>query len=233
MLSELEARLGYSFQDQSLLETALTHSSYANEHRKNGTICNERLEFLGDSILGFVAAEYLYRRYTDHPEGEMTKMRADMVCETSLARAATQLQLGAFLRLGHGEAQGGGRTRSSIIADAMESVIAAAYLDGGFAAAKGIIDRLILADDPGDALRNVDFKTTLQELVQQKKNQVLEYKLTGTSGPDHDKQFAVDVCLNGKVVGSGVGRSKKRAEQTAAQSAIGHLFPAHKSDKGK
>lgn len=229
MLSELEKRLGYVFRDKSLLQTALTHSSYANEHKKSGIVCNERLEFLGDSILGFVAAEYLYRRYPDHPEGEMTKMRADMVCETSLAAAATQLKLGAFLRLGNGEEQGGGRTRSSIIADAMESVIAAAYLDGGFSAAKGIIDRMILVGASGDCLRNVDFKTTLQELVQQRKNQMLEYKLTGTSGPDHNKQFAVDVCLNGEIVGSGVGRSKKRAEQTAAQAAIDHLFPDDKN----
>lgn len=225
MLSELEKALGYTFQKKSLLENALTHSSYANEKWKNSLCSNERLEFLGDSILGFVVAEYLYRNYPDHPEGDLTRMRADLVCETSLAHVAEHLGLGAYLLLGHGEEQGGGRTRNSINADAVESVIAASYLDGGYQAAKGIIDRLILTDVPKGRPRNCDFKTALQELVQRKKNQVLAYTLLEESGPDHDKTFRVEVTLNGEVVGIGTGSSKKRAEQAAAEVAVDKLFP--------
>ncbi len=225
MVHELEKELGYRFRNRKLLENALTHSSYANEKWKNSLASNERLEFLGDSILGFVVAEYLYRRYPDHPEGDLTRMRADLVCETSLAQVAEGLHLGRFLLLGHGEEQGGGRTRNSINADAVESLIAAAYLDGGFQAAKGIVDRLILADAATGQPRNADFKTALQELVQRKKNQVLSYQLLEESGPDHDKTFRVEVTLNGQVVGVGSGSSKKRAEQAAAEEAIERLFP--------
>lgn len=225
MLSDLEKNLGYAFHNQKLLENALTHSSYANEKWKNGLASNERLEFLGDSILGFVVAEYLYRKYPEHPEGDLTRMRADLVCETSLAQAAAGLNLGEYLLLGHGEEQGGGRSRNSITADAMESVIAASYLDGGFQAAKGIIDRLILTDETDGKPRNIDFKTALQELVQRKKNQVLIYTLLDETGPDHDKTFCVEVALNGTVVGTGKGSSKKRAEQAAAEMAVDQLFP--------
>jgi ribonuclease-3 len=225
MLSELENGLGYVFSDKSLLENALTHSSYANENRELGLPDNERLEFLGDAILGFVVAEYLYRHYPSRPEGELTRIRADLVCETNLAKAAGTIRLGEFLRLGHGEEQGGGRRRDSIVSDAMESVIAASYMDGGFAAAKEIIDRLILSDIPADKPRNYDYKTALQELVQRKKDQVLHYELIGESGPDHDKQFIVEVLLNGAKVGQGTGSSKKRAEQAAAEAAIESLFP--------
>jgi len=225
MLSELENNLGYHFQDKSLLEQALTHSSYANEKWKSGLASNERLEFLGDSILGFVVAEYMYRQYPGHPEGDLTRMRADLVCETSLARVARRLKLGEYLLLGRGEEQGGGRERSSINADAVESLIAAAYLDGGFLAARGIIERMILSDNSRDKVRNEDFKTALQELVQRKKNQTLVYTLLEESGPDHDKTFRVEVCLNGKKVGIGVGSSKKRAEQAAAEVALECLFP--------
>lgn len=225
MLSELEKALGYTFRDRRLLENALAHSSYANEKWKNSLASNERLEFLGDSILGFVVAEYLYRNCPDHPEGDLTRMRADLVCEVSLAQVAAKLGLGKHLLLGHGEEQGGGRTRNSINADAVESVIAAAYLDGGFQAAKGIIDRLILTDMPKGKPRNCDYKTALQELVQRKKNQVLAYTLLTESGPDHDKTFRVEVTLNGEVVGIGTGTSKKRAEQAAAEQAIEKLYP--------
>ena len=225
MLNELEMALGYTFRSRKLLENALTHSSYANEKWKNGLASNERLEFLGDSILGFVVAEALYRRFPDHPEGDLTRMRADLVCENSLAQVAARLHLGKFLLLGHGEEQGGGRSRSSIPAAAVEALIAAAYLDGGFQAARGIVERLILADAPKGRPRNADFKTALQELVQRKKNQALSYTLLEESGPDHDKTFRVEVLLNGQVVGIGSGTSKKRAEQAAAEQAIDRLFP--------
>lgn len=224
-LNQLENGLGYAFTDRSLLKNALTHSSYANENRDRGIRDNERLEFLGDAILGFVVAEYLYRNFPGHPEGELTRVRADLVCETNLARQAATIRLGEFLLLGHGEEQGGGRKRASIVSDAMESVIAAAYMDGGFSAAKGIIDRLILRDVSMTKPHNFDYKTVLQELVQRKKDQMLQYELTGECGPDHDKQFTVEVRLNGSAVGSGTGSSKKRAEQAAAESAIEKLFP--------
>ena len=211
MLSELEAGLGYTFRDKSILENALTHSSYANENRERGLRDNERLEFLGDSILGFVVADYLYRSFPDRPEGELTRIRADLVCEKNLARAAGTISLGSFLLLGHGEEHGGGRKRDSIVSDAMESVIAASYMDGGFSAAKEIIDRLILCDVPAGKPHNFDYKTALQELVQRKKDQVLCYELIGESGPDHDKKFEVEVLLNGKPCGKGSGSSKKRA----------------------
>lgn len=224
MYTELERGLGYRFQDQRLLENALTHSSYANE-RRDGRTSNERLEFLGDSILGFVVAEFLYRTHPNQPEGDLTRIRADLVCERNLAKAAGSIRLGEFLLLGHGEDHGGGRFRDSIVSDAMESVIAAAFLDGGFQAAKGIIDRLILTDIPTGRPGNFDYKTMFQELVQREKDQLIHYKLVGQSGPDHDKVFMVDVLLNGKKVGHGRGRSKKKAEQAAAEQAIQNLFP--------
>lgn len=225
MYSELEKGLGYVFSDRALLRNALTHSSYANENRERGIPDNERLEFLGDAILGFVVADYLYRHFPQKPEGELTRIRADLVCETNLAKAAGTIRLGDFLLLGHGEEHGGGRKRNSIVSDAMESVIAASYLDGGFAAARGIIDRLILRDIPLGKPRNFDYKTALQELVQRKKDQVLHYALVAESGPDHDKHFTVEAQLNGACVGCGTGSSKKRAEQAAAEAAIEKLFP--------
>ena len=225
MLTKLEPGLGYTFRNKALLENALTHSSYANENRERHLPDNERLEFLGDSILGFVVAEYLYRNFPDKPEGELTRIRADLVCERNLAEAAATIELGSYLLLGHGEEQGGGRKRDSIVSDAMESVIAASFMDGGFAAAKEIIDRLILSNIPKGRPRNFDYKTAFQELVQRKKDQQIHYELTGESGPDHDKHFEVEVLLNGKAVGHGVGSSKKRAEQAAAEAAIEALFP--------
>ena len=225
MIKDLEAAIGYQFHNISLLQNALTHSSYANERWHNSLLSNERLEFLGDSILGMLVAEYLYRNFPDRPEGELTRMRADMVCETTLAAVANTIHLGDHLLLGHGEEQGGGRTRDSILADAVESVIAASFLDGGMEAAERFIRRFILVQVPVTKLHNADYKTQLQELVQQKRNQVLTYLLAGESGPDHDKQFDVQVALNGTVVGSGRGSSKKRAEQDAARNAIAVLFP--------
>ncbi|MGM9669053.1 MAG: ribonuclease III [Faecousia sp.] len=223
MIKDLERRIGYEFHNLSLLQNALTHSSYANERWHNSLLSNERLEFLGDSILGMVVAEHLYRSFPDRPEGELSRMRADMVCETSLAQVADRLDLGAHLMLGHGEEQGGGRTRASILADAVESVIAASYLDGGFTAARSFIERFILPNVPVTGFHNADYKTALQELVQQKKNQVLSYALVGESGPDHAKQFVVQVLLNGEPIGEGTGSSKKRAEQEAARCAIRQL----------
>ena len=224
MLQELERGLGYQFRNRALLENALTHSSYANE-RRDGRASNERLEFLGDSILGFVVADFLYHRMPDKPEGDLTRVRADLVCERNLAKAAIGIGLGIHLLLGHGEDQGGGRTRDSILADAMESILAAAYLDGGFSAAKGIIDRLILTEIPKGRPGNFDYKTMFQELVQREKDQVIQYELVGESGPDHDKLFSVEVSLNGTVVGVGKGRSKKKAEQAAAEQAVAALYP--------
>lgn len=225
MIKDLENAIGYHFSNISLLQNALTHSSYANERWHNGLLSNERLEFLGDSILGMLVAEYLYRSFPDRPEGELTRMRADMVCEKTLASVANHIGLGQHLMLGHGEEQGGGRSRDSILADAMESVIAACFLDGGLDAALQFIKKFILVEVPVTKLHNIDYKTQLQELVQQKKNQVLSYQLVGQSGPDHDKKFEVEVSLNGNVVGRGQGRSKKRAEQDSAREAIESLFP--------
>ena len=223
MIKDLEAALGYKFQNITLLQNALTYSSYANERWHNSLLSNERLEFLGDSILGMVVAEYLYGHFPDRPEGELTRMRADMVCETSLAAIAVRLNLGEHLLLGHGEERFGGRTRASILADAVESVIAAAFLDGGMDAAEGIIARFVLCNVPVSRLQNADYKTALQELVQQKKNQTLCYRLVGESGPDHDKVFTAQVLLNDQVVGEGTGSSKKRAEQDAARAALEQL----------
>ena len=227
MIKDLEAAIGYKFKNIALLQNALAHSSYANERWHNSLMSNERLEFLGDSILGMCVAEYLYCTFPDRPEGELTRMRADMVCEQTLANVAGRIGLGEHLLLGKGEEQGGGRTRNSILADAVESVIAASFLDGGMGAAKQFIQKFILVEVPVKKLHNVDYKTSLQELVQQKKNQVLSYALVGESGPDHDKHFEVEVSLNGKVVGLGSGSSKKRAEQDAARVAIESLFPGN------
>ena len=222
-MRKLEDAIGYRFRDISLLENALSHSSYANERWHNSLKSNERLEFLGDSVLGMVSAEYLYRTYPDRPEGELSRMRADMVCETSLAAIAVKLGLGDHLLLGHGEAISGGKNRASILADALESVIAAVYLDGGFAPAKALIEQFVLTGATVEKPQNADYKTALQELVQQKKGQVITYRLVGESGPDHNKQFVVQVCINDRAAGEGIGSSKKRAEQDAARKALENL----------
>ena len=220
MIKDLEKAIGYQFRDLSLLQNALAHSSYANERWHNSLMSNERLEFLGDSVLGMLVANYLYRTFPNRPEGELTRMRADMVCEKTLARVAGQLELGKHLLLGKGEEQGGGRSRESILADAVESVIAACYLDGGMVAAVNFVQKFILVNVPLTRMHNVDYKTALQERVQQKKNQVITYQLVAESGPDHDKQFTVELSINGTVVGQGIGSSKKRAEQDAARVAL-------------
>ncbi len=225
MIRDLEIAMGYQFKNISLLQNALAHSSYANERWHDSLKSNERLEFLGDSILGMVVAEYLYASYPNRSEGELTRMRADVVCETALARVARQIELGKHILLGNGEEQGGGRLRDSILSDAVESVIAACFLDGGMTAAKDFILRFVLSEGPASQTANRDYKTALQELVQRKKDQVLAYSLIGQSGPDHNKQFQVELQLNGRVVGTGSGSSKKRAEQMAAKAAMELLFP--------
>ena len=218
-MEALEEKLGYRFANRALLENALTHSSYANENRAKGVQSNERLEFLGDSVLGMVVADYLYRTHPDLPEGDLTRTRAALVCEESLAEVAQVLELGAYLKLGKGEEAGGGRTRPSITADAVEAVLAAVYLDGGIGSARKLIQRFIL-DKEEEKSASRDYKTALQELVQRESGQVLRYQLVGESGPDHAKTFTVQVDLNGRAVGRGEGRSKKEAEQMAARAAI-------------
>lgn len=220
-MTALEERLGYSFRNRALLETALTHSSYANENRASGIVCNERLEFLGDSVLGVTVADFLYRHFPDMPEGRMTRLRAELVCEHSLHRVALELHLGDYLRLGKGEEHNGGRKRASILSDAVEAVIAAMYLDAGMETAAGFIHRCLLDDVRAiETPTFTDYKTSLQELVQRHSGQVLSYELVGEEGPDHAKTFRVQVCLNGDPIGRGTGRTKKEAEQAAAANAL-------------
>ena len=220
-MTALDERLGYSFRNRALLETALTHSSYANENRASGIVCNERLEFLGDSVLGVTVADFLYRHFPDMPEGRMTRLRAELVCEQSLHRVALELHLGDYLRLGKGEEHNGGRKRASILSDAVEAVIAAMYLDAGMETAAGFIHRCLLDDVRAiETPTFTDYKTSLQELVQRHSGQVLSYELVGEEGPDHAKTFRVQVCLNGDPIGRGIGRTKKEAEQAAAANAL-------------
>lgn len=217
-MKEIENNIGYKFRDDTLLAEALTHSSYANEHGLGRIACNERLEFLGDTVLSTITAEYLFAISPELPEGELTKRRAALVCEGALARFATELGLGDFLMLGRGEEKGGGRQRPSILADCFEAVVAAVYLDGGMPEARELVLRFIVSDDvAGDAR---DYKTELQEIVQQNPEERLRYVLTDESGPDHDKLFTFEVHLNSNVIGRGSGRSKKQAEQAAAREAL-------------
>ena len=222
-MQELEKKLNYTFRNQELLREALNHSSYANEHRSQGLGSNERLEFLGDSVLGFVTAEFLFCQHPDLPEGDLTRIRAALVCEGSLVQVAKSLDLGSYLKLGKGEAHGGGRARPSIQADAVEAMLAAVYLDGGIGQARKLIHDLVLTDEKEKTAAGRDFKTALQELVQRESGQVLAYRLTGESGPDHAKTFCMEVQLNGKTIGAGQGRSKKEAEQAAAKAAVASL----------
>lgn len=222
-MKELEKRLNYTFKNSELLKNALTHSSYANENRAEGISSNERLEFLGDSVLGFVTAKHLYSMQPTLSEGKMTRLRAELVCEQSLHGVALDLDLGRYLRMGHGEEKNGGRTRPSILADAVEAVIAAMFLDGGIAAPESFIERMILSPESIEAHHAADYKTELQELIQQKNGQVLTYAPTGESGPDHAKVFSASVSLNGEVIGEGSGSTKKEAEQAAACQALKKL----------
>jgi ribonuclease-3 len=232
-MRKLEDALGYHFKNPALLREALRHSSFANEHRGEEAVSNERLEFLGDSVLGFVTAEFLFRRHPDAPEGELTRIRARLVCEESLHEVAQRLRLGEYLCLGHGEESGGGRERASILADATEAVIAAVYLDGGIEEAGTLIHRVLLDDatEVRAASKRHDYKTALQELVQRKPGRVLAYALAGEDGPDHAKTFAITVSLDGTVIGTGKGHSKKEAEQKAARDALSRLREDAESGK--
>ena len=217
-MEALEQKLEYSFRDPELLRTALTHSSYANEHH---CASNERLEFVGDSVLGMVTASWLYLRFPELPEGKMTRMRAELVCEQSLQEVAQKLGLGQCLLLGRGEESSGGRSRPSILADCVEAVIAAVYLDGGMEPARRLIDTYILSKLDGDAGALVrDWKTELQELIQQTPGHVISYSMIGESGPDHMKRFTAAVQCDGAVIGTGEGKTKKEAEQMAARTAL-------------
>ena len=220
-MDKLEAKIGYRFKDRELLRTALTHSSYSNERGAADAESYERLEFLGDSILGLVTAEYLYRHEPSLPEGRMTRLRSELVCEGSLYRTALKLELGRYMRLGRGEERTGGRERPSILADMVEAVIAAMYMDSDMTQCRRFIMDEILRDaELGDSHRVSDYKTELQELVQRKSNQTISYELISESGPDHDKLFTFDVRINGSVAGEGSGRTKKEAEQMAAKKAL-------------
>lgn len=220
-MDKLEERIGYRFHDRSLLLTALTHSSFANERHEDGLPCYERLEFLGDSILGLVTAEFLYRHEPPLPEGSMTRLRAELVCEQALHKVALELGIAPYMRLGRGEEHTGGRQRPSVLADMVEAIIAALYLDSGLDEARRFILEKVLKDaEISENHRTKDYKTELQELVQRKPNQHIVYELVGESGPDHNKTFAFRVSINGDAAGEGSGRTKKEAEQMAARAAL-------------
>lgn len=224
-LAALESRVGYKFTDISLLELAVTHSSYSNEAKsreEDGRGCNERLEFLGDSVLSFITSRYLYESFPDLPEGEMSRIRASAVCEKSLCELARGIDLGDYLYLGHGEECQNGRSRPSILADAFEALLAAIYLDGGTEPVKAFLLPLIASviDSVMASGSDMDYKTVLQQFVQQERGSILEYATVGESGPAHEKTFTVQVRLNGNVIGVGNGRSKRKAEQSAAKEAL-------------
>lgn len=219
-MQQLQKSLGYTFKNEELLITALTHSSYANE---NGdySMCNERMEFLGDSVLSVIVSEYIFKNLPDQPEGKLTKLRASLVCEKTLSGFSNQINLGKYLRLGHGEVQNKGNERPSILADAFEAVLAALYLDGGRQAAENFVLPFILSkiNDTSDDTYT-DYKTLLQEVVQKNPEERLTYRLAAESGPDHDKVFTAEVFINSNLIGTGTGHSKKKAEQQAAKQAL-------------
>ncbi len=216
-MNGLEKKIGYEFKDKRLLQLALSHSSYANEKAEKAN--NERLEFLGDSVLGFITAEYLYSVLSGRPEGELTKIRANAVCEKSLAVFANEISLGDYILLGKGEMLTGGRERPSILSDAFEAVIAAIYLDGGIEEAKKFVLRFVSKSNT-DTVAVTDYKTLLQEVIQKNPDEHLTYHLAAEAGPDHNKEFTVEVYLNSNCIGTGKGHSKKKAEQAAAKEAL-------------
>lgn len=218
---ELEDKIGYHFKNKELLSVALTHSSYANERKAQHVQYNERLEFLGDAVLSIVVSDYIFKNCPDLPEGELTKLRAALVCEKSLFEFAKQIQLGSYLQLSKGERHNGGAQRPSIVSDAFEALIAAIYIDGGIEpAAKHILNFVVPAIQNQKKKRVKDYKTTLQEIIQKNPGEKLQYVLVSESGPDHNKHFVFEVHLNSNVIGKGGGKSKKEAEQQAAREAL-------------
>lgn len=222
-MRELEEKLGYEFKDKELLCHALTHSSYANENRGKGIYSNERLEYLGDAVLELISARYIYDMKPPMPEGKMTRLRSELVCEQSLYAVAKEISLGKYLRMGKGEDKNGGRERPSILADATEAVLAAIYLDGGIEPADAFIRRTLLNPESIKSKGTEDYKTELQELVQRTQGTQISYELIGESGPDHNKIFRFRVIINGSEVGVGEGHTKKEAEQAAACEALKKL----------
>lgn len=218
-LQELQEKIGYQFREETLLKQALTHSSFANEQKINKLKNYERLEFLGDAVLELISSEFLYNENVDMPEGQLTRLRASMVCEPALAYCARDINLNSYILLGKGEEATGGRKRDSIVSDVMEAVIGAIFLDGGIENAKKFIYRFILSDLE-DKILFLDSKTLLQEEIQKKNTAQLRYELVGETGPDHDKQFHVEAYLDNQLIGCGVGRTKKSAEQQAAYEAL-------------
>ncbi|MCD7921528.1 MAG: ribonuclease III [Clostridiales bacterium] len=229
-LREFQEKIGYQFQQEGLLRQALTHSSYANERHMKRVYNNERLEFLGDAVLEVVTSEHLYQTYPDWPEGELTKVRASIVCEQTLAFCTQALCLGDYIFLGKGEDQTGGRTRKSILSDTFEAVIGAIYLDGGFAGAKSFIHRFVLNDLEHMQLF-YDSKTILQEIVQGENRGELCYRLVEENGPDHNKSYVIEACIDGRPLGRGEGHTKKAAEQEAAYRTIIQLGGKYVSEK--
>lgn len=223
ILEKMQQILNYTYKSSVLLEEALTHSSYANEHRNHHTKDNERLEFLGDAILDLIISEYLFKKYPDMPEGDLSKIRASIVCEGSLAKMARKMALGQYILLGKGEEQTGGRERSSILADAFEAITGSLFLDGGFDRARCFIhDTLIEEVEHTESIETLytDYKTLLQECIQKVSMNPIHYEVVGEEGPDHDKHFYVEVFHEERSLGRGVGKSKKEAEQDAAKKAL-------------
>lgn len=218
-MKKLEEKIEYTFKDKCLITQALTHSSYANE-KQGGIKCNERLEFLGDAVISIVSAQYLYESFPDMPEGDLSKLRSSLVCTRSLSDFARQIDLGSYMLLGKGELNTGGRDRDSILEDAFEALTAAIYLDGGMECAKKHVLRFLSEAVNTHHINFKDYKTTLQEVIQKNPDQSITYVVSGESGPDHNKRFEVEVHLNSNVIGKGVGKSKKQAEQEAAKEAL-------------
>ncbi|MBR3148731.1 MAG: ribonuclease III [Eubacterium sp.] len=218
-MTNLESKIEYTFKNGAFLDEALTHSSYANE-KQGGLRCNERMEFLGDAVLQIISAEYLYSKFPDMPEGRLTKLRSSLVCTQSLSAFAREIELGSFLKMGKGETASGGADRPSVLEDAFEALIAAIYLDGGMEEAKRFVLRFLSREVDSHHTNFRDYKSLLQEIIQQNPDEVLAYTVVGTSGPDHDKRFDVELKLNSNVIGRGHGTSKKNAEQLAAKEAL-------------
>lgn len=218
-MQRLEKKIKYTFKDKSLLEEALTHSSYANE--KHGNMPhNERMEFLGDAVLSIISAEYLFTKYPKMPEGKLTKLRSSLVCTQSLSSFAREIELGSYLKMGKGETASNGAERPSVLEDAFEALIAAVYLDGGMDEARRFVIGFLSREVETHHINFKDYKSMLQEIIQQNPDEKLNYSVSGTSGPDHDKRFDVELRLNSNIIGKGSGTSKKNAEQMAAKQAL-------------